>query len=50
MAFELRPMPRFVEDCVRVELGERVRHHVTKRDWLEDFPSPEKTKRAVAAG
>jgi len=22
--------------------GERVRHHVTKREWLEDVPTPEK--------
>jgi GTP cyclohydrolase IV len=25
-----------------VNSGERVRHHVTKREWLEDVPSPEK--------
>jgi glycine cleavage system aminomethyltransferase T len=25
-----------------VDLGERVRHHVTKREWLEDAPSPER--------
>jgi GTP cyclohydrolase IV len=26
-----------------VNSGERVRHHVTKREWLEDAPGPEKT-------
>jgi GTP cyclohydrolase I/GTP cyclohydrolase-4 len=25
-----------------VDYGERVRHHVTKREWLEDAPSPER--------
>ena len=25
-----------------VDFGERVRHHVTKREWLEDAPSPER--------
>ena len=25
-----------------VEFGEQVRHHVTKREWLEDAPSPER--------
>jgi GTP cyclohydrolase-4 len=25
-----------------VDVGERVRHHVTKREWLEDAPSPER--------
>jgi len=25
-----------------VDFGERVRHDVTKREWLEDVPSPEK--------
>jgi len=25
-----------------VDFGERVRHDVTKREWLEDFPSPER--------
>jgi hypothetical protein len=24
-----------------VNFGERVRHHVTKREWLEDVPGPE---------
>jgi GTP cyclohydrolase IV len=25
-----------------VDFGERVRHHVTKREWLEDVPGPQK--------
>jgi GTP cyclohydrolase IV len=25
-----------------VGFGEQVRHHVTKREWLEDTPSPER--------
>jgi GTP cyclohydrolase-4 len=26
-----------------VDFGERVRHHVTRREWLEDAPSPERS-------